>query len=66
MRRVSITAMRIEREADLHYWAERWGVPTFEIRRAVDRAGPALADVRKCLQTFRPSFRVEETVSGTR
>lgn len=61
MRRESVDQLRInvERESDLHYWADRWGVPTFELRRAVDRAGPVIADVQKCLKTFRPGLRIE-------
>jgi hypothetical protein len=60
-----ITDQRIDvdRESELHYWAERWRVPVFEIRRAVDRAGPRVSDVQKCLKSFRLASRAGGPVS---
>jgi hypothetical protein len=50
------TRINVERDCDVQYWAERWRVPAFEIRRAVDRAGPLLPDVERSLRSFRPTF----------
>src|SRR5688572_1989846 len=43
----------ITRDWELHYWADRWGVPVCEVRRAMDRAGPRVADVARCLNGLR-------------
>ena len=53
---ITHTRIDIERDCEVLYWAERWRVPAFEIRRAVDRAGPVLADVERSLKSWRPTF----------
>ncbi|HZO03404.1 MAG TPA: DUF3606 domain-containing protein [Burkholderiales bacterium] len=36
-------------ESDLDYWASRLGVPKEEFRRAAERAGPRIGDIRQHL-----------------
>jgi hypothetical protein len=65
---ITYTRIDVARDCDVQYWAERWGVPAFEIRRAVDRAGPLLADVERSLTSRRPtiSARVDGQRMGRR
>jgi hypothetical protein len=35
------------RESDLEYWARRLDVPKDELRRAAERAGPRIGDIRQ-------------------
>jgi hypothetical protein len=37
------------REQDLDYWSRRLGVPKDEFRRAAERAGPRIGDIRQHL-----------------
>lgn len=36
-------------DADVTFWAERLGVPKDEFRRAAERAGPRIGDIRQHL-----------------
>jgi hypothetical protein len=49
------TRIDAQRESEIAYFAEQWRVPAFEIRRAIDRVGPLLADVERCVKSWRPN-----------
>ena len=36
-------------DADIEHWAQRLGVPKDELRRAAERAGPRIGDIRQYL-----------------
>jgi Protein of unknown function (DUF3606) len=43
------TKVDVRRDADIDYWAGRLGISKDEFRRAAERAGPRLGDIRQHL-----------------